>query len=48
MAVQMLAIELNDATLENALDDLARSLEDDERYQPRQFARLLEASAGTE
>jgi hypothetical protein len=46
MAVQMLAIELNDTELEAALDDLARSLENDESYQPGQFARLLEANAG--
>ena len=43
MAVQMLAIELNDTKLEAALDDLAKSLENDERYQPRRFERLLEA-----
>ena len=41
MAVQMFAIELGDRRLEAALDDLARSLEDDERYRPAQFARLL-------
>jgi hypothetical protein len=43
MAVQMLAIELDDTELEAALDDLAKSLEDDEKYRPRQFARLLKA-----
>jgi hypothetical protein len=43
MAVQMLAIELNKPSLEAALDDLAKSLENDETYQPRQFSRLLEA-----
>ncbi len=42
MAVQMLAIELDDTELEAALDELARSLEDDERYQPGQFAGLLQ------
>jgi hypothetical protein len=42
MAVQMLAIELNNPTLEAALDELASSLEDDEAYQPRQFSSLLE------
>jgi hypothetical protein len=42
MAVQMFAIELDDRALEAALDELAGSLADDERYQPRQFARLLE------
>lgn len=45
MAVQMLAIELNNRPLEAALDDLARSLADDETYEPRQFASLLEAHA---
>lgn len=48
MAVQMLAIELNDRDLEATLDDLAKSLEDDERYQPRRFAGLLEAHAASE
>ena len=42
MAVQMLAIELNDTALEASLDDLANSLENDEAYQPQQFSRLLE------
>jgi hypothetical protein len=41
MAVQMLAIELKDANLEAELDQLARTLADEERYQPEQFARLL-------
>jgi hypothetical protein len=41
MAVQMLAIELDDPDLEAELDSLANSLEDDERYQPTEFARLL-------
>jgi hypothetical protein len=48
MAVQMLAIELNDKDLEATLDDLAKSLEDDERYQPRRFASLLAAHAAAE
>ena len=48
MAIQMLAIELNDTELEAALDDLAKSLEDDESYQPRQFARLLEINTKQE
>lgn len=48
MAVQMLAIELNDTALETALDALAKSLEDDERYQPQQFARLLAMSRRAE
>lgn len=47
MAVQMLAFELGDADLESQLDQLANSLEDDERYRPAQFARLLRSSAGT-
>ena len=42
MAVQMLAIELNNTPMEAALDDLAKSLENDEAYQPGQFGRLLE------
>jgi len=41
MAVQMLVIELDDPELEAALDDLANSLNDDERYRPAQFRRLL-------
>ena len=45
MAVQMLAFELGDADLEAELDQLADSLEDDERYRPAQFARLLRSSA---
>jgi hypothetical protein len=43
MAVQMLAFELRDEELQAQLDQLANSLEDDERYQPRQFAELLAA-----
>jgi hypothetical protein len=42
MAVQMLAIELGDPELEAALDKLANSLDDDERYRPAQFATLLD------
>jgi hypothetical protein len=41
MAVQMLAFELNDAALQTELDALAEVLDNDERYQPAQFARLL-------
>ena len=41
MAVQMLVIELDDPYLEQELDALADSLDDDERYRPAQFARLL-------
>jgi hypothetical protein len=48
MAVQMLAIELNNTKLEAALDELAQSLENDERYEPRRFSGLLEASTRPE
>jgi hypothetical protein len=41
MAVQMLAFELNDAALQTELDALAEVLDNDERYRPAQFARLL-------
>ncbi|MBT8099464.1 MAG: cytochrome c family protein [Gammaproteobacteria bacterium] len=41
MAVQMLVIEIDDPTLDAALEALADSLDDDERYRPGQFARLL-------
>ena len=41
MAVQMLVIEIDDAALEAELDALANSLDDDERFSPGQFARLL-------
>ena len=41
MAVQMLAFELNDITLQDEIDTLAQSLDNDERYRPSQFARLL-------
>jgi hypothetical protein len=41
MAVQMLVIEIDDPELEAELDALANSLDDDERYRPAQFARLL-------
>lgn len=44
MAVQLFAVELNDPDLEAALDDLATSLQDDERYRPQQFAQLLQRS----
>jgi hypothetical protein len=48
MAVQMLAIELNDAALEAALDDLVKSLENDESYQPRRLLNLLGVHAPPE
>ncbi len=41
MAVQMLAFELKDTSLQAELDALAEALDNDERYQPSQFARLL-------
>ena len=41
MAVQMLVIEIDDPALEAELDALAASLDDDERFSPGQFARLL-------
>ncbi len=41
MAVQMLAYELKDAALQAELDALAEVLDNDERYRPSQFARLL-------
>lgn len=41
MAVQMLVIELGDPELEAELDALANSLDNDERYRPAQFRRLL-------
>jgi len=34
-------IEIDDPDLEAELDALANSLNDDERYRPAQFARLL-------
>ena len=41
MAVQMLVIELDDPDLEVELDTLADSLNNDERYRPSEFRRLL-------
>ena len=41
MAVQMLVIELDDPYLEEELDALAASLDNDERYRPAQFRQLL-------
>lgn len=41
MAVQMLAFELNDSAMQSEIDVLAEALDDDERYKPAQFARLL-------
>ena len=41
MAVQMLAYELQDSALQAELDSLAEALNNDERYRPAQFSRLL-------
>jgi Cytochrome c554 and c-prime len=46
MAIQMLAFELEDSRLQSELDKLADALDDDERYRPQQFSRLLMAVAG--
>lgn len=43
MAVQMLVFEIGDPDLETALDSLAGSLDDDERFRPAQFAALLDS-----
>jgi len=48
MAVQMLVIELDDPRLENQLDGIADSLDDDERYRPAQFAAMLASLAEDE
>ncbi len=45
MAVQMLIFEIGDQSLEDELDALGDALQDDQRYRPSQFARLL-ASIG--
>lgn len=41
MAVQMLAFELQDEALQDELENLALALENDERYRPGRFSRLL-------
>jgi len=41
MAVQMLVLEIDDPEMEMQLEALGNSLNDDERYRPAQFARLL-------
>jgi hypothetical protein len=48
MAVQMLVIELDDRELEADLDTLADSLNNDERYRPAEFRRLLNNLTDTE
>ena len=42
MAVQMLVLEIDDPALEAQLEALGNSLDNDERYRPAQFAKLLE------
>ncbi|MCI0518068.1 MAG: hypothetical protein L0Y45_09580, partial [Woeseiaceae bacterium] len=46
MAVQMLAFELRNDELQAEIDALADVLQDDERYRPAQFARMLETLSG--
>lgn len=43
MAVQMLVFEIGDASLEEELGPLGDALQNDERYSPARFARLLAA-----
>ena len=45
MAVQMLVIELDDPYLEDQLDRIADTLNNDERFRPSQFAAMLAALA---
>ncbi len=45
MAVQMLVIELDNPYLEDQLDRIADTLNNDERYRPSQFAAMLAALA---
>ena len=46
MAVQMLVFELHDDALQEEVDALGDALQDDERYRPAQFARLLAVFEG--
>jgi len=46
MAVQMLVIEIDDPGLEDRLDAIADTLNDDERYRPSRFAAMLASLAG--
>ena len=48
MAVQMLVFELRDDELQAEIDALGDALQDDERYRPEQFARLLEQFSAIE
>jgi len=45
MAVQMLVIEIDDPDLEDKLDGIADTLNDDERYRPARFAAMLASLA---
>ncbi len=46
MAVQMLVFEIGDALLEKRLTGLGDALQNDERYRPVEFTRLLQAFDG--
>ena len=48
MAVQMLVIEIDDPWLEDQLDKIADTLDNDERYRPGQFAAMLASLAEPE
>jgi len=48
MAVQMLVIEIDDPWLEDQLDQVADTLNNDERYRPAQFAAMLATLAEPE
>jgi len=48
MAVQMLVIEIDDPWLEDQLDKIADTLNNDERYRPGQFAAMLASLAEPE
>ncbi len=48
MAVQMLVIELDNPYLEDQLDRIADTLNNEERYRPSQFATMLAALAEPE
>ena len=48
MAVQMLVIEIDDPWLEDQLDRVAETLNNDERYRPAQFAAMLATLAEPE
>jgi hypothetical protein len=48
MAVQMLVFELKSDELQAEIDALGDALQDDERYRPAQFARLLETISAAE